>query len=156
MGKLRRARRRRQIQADRRAIRRQRVHDAGPCRRCIDCADDEHHWGDSYVGTADTQPEHPAALRADAWYECKHCPAWCLDLPDPPCWCGEPHPHYDTDHVDQTCGGSGMLRCLCGGDLCVCHNHDEIECPGCDECDFGEADDEDYEDDDYDNWEDWS
>ena len=53
MGKLRRARRRRQIQADRRAIRRQRVHDAGPCRRCIDCADDEHHWGDSYVDHVD-------------------------------------------------------------------------------------------------------
>ncbi len=28
-------------------------------------------------------PEHPAALAGwEAWYVCKHCPAWCVELVD--------------------------------------------------------------------------
>lgn len=27
-----------------------------------------------------------------------------------------------------------MLYCICGGDFCVCHNHGEVECDGCEDC----------------------
>lgn len=51
------------------------------------------------------------------------------------CWCGE---EGDIDElcedVPGACCGTGMLECLCGGDFCVCHNHGEIECPGCEDC----------------------
>lgn len=57
-----------------------------------------------------------------------------------PCWCGEPNPHYEEIH--QTCGGSRLLNCICGGDFCVCHNHGEVECFGCPDCEPpDEADD---------------
>lgn len=52
------------------------------------------------------------------------------------CWCGAvgmPDDLFSSD-IDDSCGGSGLLRCYCGGDQCVCHNHGEIECPGCDDC----------------------
>ena len=39
------------------------------------------------------------------------------------------------------CGGLGVFECLCGGDQCVCHNHGEVECPGCADCeDLGAED----------------
>ena len=41
------------------------------------------------------------------------------------------------------CGGTGYIRCYCGGDLCVCGNFGEIECDGCPDC-------YDYDDDDFD------
>lgn len=53
------------------------------------------------------------------------------DVPDVPCWCGEPHPYYAP--IRRTCGGTGHVDCLCGGDFCVCHNHGEVECYGCHE-----------------------
>lgn len=60
-----------------------------------------------------------------------------------PCWCGEPSPLYDDEGLDDTCGGLGSLTCHCGGDLCVCHHHGEVECPGCPDCDERlEGDDE--------------
>jgi hypothetical protein len=34
----------------------------------------------------------------------------------------------------ESCGGGGVIRCYCGGDLCVCGNRGEIECYGCEEC----------------------
>ena len=43
-------------------------------------------------------------------------------------------PIYDDKHLDKTCGGMGVLYCHCGGDLCVCHNHGEVECFGCEDC----------------------
>lgn len=30
------------------------------------------------------------------------------------------------------CVGTGMVECLCGGDLCVCENNGEAFCPCCD------------------------
>lgn len=52
------------------------------------------------------------------------------------CWCGETNPYYaDTsDGLDPRCGGLGLLFCHCGGDLCICHNHGEVECFGCEDC----------------------
>lgn len=63
------------------------------------------------------------------------------------CWCGAKGKSgelYDMSCLSDTCGGSGTLNCLCGGDQCVCHWHGEIECPGCADC---EGDEEDYDDD---------
>lgn len=35
----------------------------------------------------------------------------------------------------DTCGGSGLIRCVgCGGNLCVCLCGGEMPCGGCDEC----------------------
>lgn len=62
-----------------------------------------------------------------------------------PCWCGEENPAYLDDGLDASYGGSGVLRCRCGGDSCVCHHHGELECLGCDDCD-GDPDGEDDED----------
>lgn len=53
------------------------------------------------------------------------------------CWCGEEGTYeelFDDRFLDDTCGGLGVLNCRCGGDLCVCHNHGGIECPGCEDC----------------------
>ena len=64
------------------------------------------------------------------------------------CWCGVKNPYYAD--VEGSCAGTGQLTCHCGGDLCVCHNHGEVECFGCPDCD----DQGDFDDDDYDIWED--
>ena len=56
-----------------------------------------------------------------------------------PCWCGERNPHYED--LRGTCGGSRSIDCLCGGDFCVCHNHGEVECPGCPDCEPPDDDD---------------
>lgn len=61
-----------------------------------------------------------------------------LCLEEGPCWCGEPKPYYA--EVEGTCGGFGVIQCYCGGDLCVCHNHGEVECFGCPDCEQGEDD----------------
>ena len=76
------------------------------------------------------------------------------DTEDGPCWCGEPNPAYIYDHLDASCGGSGFLSCRCGGDLCVCHHHGEVECAGCDDCDPDDGDVRDYFDEDGDAWDD--
>jgi hypothetical protein len=126
------------------------MNDTGTCRRCADCEGQEHHFGDAYIGTAEESPDHPAAVHG-SWYECKHCPAWVLDLDDDhgPCWCGEPNPLF-SDVLPDTCGGDGMRYCECGGDgLCVCHWHGAIECNGCVDCE-GEG----FEDLDYDQYDD--
>ena len=58
------------------------------------------------------------------------------------CWCGAKRGWFSVSYL-RGCGGQGIRYCLCGGDLCVCHNHGEIECDGCAECeDIGEK----YED----------
>lgn len=56
------------------------------------------------------------------------------------CWCGEHNPYFST--LTETCGGTGTLYCICGGDFCICHNHGEAECGGCPDCE----DDEEYDD----------
>lgn len=48
------------------------------------------------------------------------------------CWCGVVDPYFAP--IRGGCGGLGSLDCFCGGDLCVCHNHGEVECFGCDDC----------------------
>lgn len=44
------------------------------------------------------------------------------------------------------CCGTGMLDCLCGGDLCVCERNGEYECPFC----YGNHDDDGEFDEDQD------
>ena len=59
------------------------------------------------------------------------------------CWCGATGTYeelFDDDYLDERCGGTGILDCHCGGDLCVCHNHGEAVCHGCPDCE------DDYED----------
>ena len=66
------------------------------------------------------------------------------------CWCGAKGTAdqlFDDYVLVDSCGGSGTIHCYCGGDFCVCHNHGEIECPGCPDC---ERDDDDYYPDDND------
>ena len=70
------------------------------------------------------------------------------------CWCGEKGPYSemcDSSVFAQGCGGTGMIYCECGGEFCVCHNHGEIECPGCEDCegddDFHDGMDDYYDDD---------
>lgn len=63
------------------------------------------------------------------------------------CWCGATGTYeslFDDRFLDDRCGGTGILFCQCGGDLCVCHNHGEMECLGCEDC---EEPADDYEDD---------
>lgn len=64
------------------------------------------------------------------------------------CWCGEKNAHFsDEPHRSGGCGGTGTLHCYCGGDQCVCHNHGEVECDGCEDCDVGDGFEDDYDDD---------
>lgn len=53
------------------------------------------------------------------------------------CWCGATGPYealFDDSGLDGSCGGSGSLDCVCGGDFCVCHHHGLVECYGCEDC----------------------
>ena len=68
------------------------------------------------------------------------------DEEDRPCWCGEEHPEYAP--LPSRCDGMGSLYCRCGGDQCVCHNHGEVDCPGCVACDGDAMEEDDGEDDD--------
>lgn len=74
-----------------------------------------------------------------------------VDLTDPnetfTCWCGATGTYDELfdDDLEESCGGSGVLHCFCGGDLCVCHHHGEAECHGCEDC---ETDDDSCYDDD--------
>lgn len=63
------------------------------------------------------------------------------------CWCGVVNPYFAPIH--GSCGGMGEVECLCGGDLCVCHNHGSAECFGCPDCDQDPDQDYDPSDDDY-------
>jgi hypothetical protein len=61
------------------------LHDADgngtPCRRCEECSGEEHHWSEALVETSGERPDHPAAKAGhEAWYICKHCPAWRVGL----------------------------------------------------------------------------
>ena len=66
------------------------------------------------------------------------------------CWCGATGDWdelFDDSGLDDTCGGTGSLQCVCGGDFCVCHYHGETECPGCEDCEEEHDDfDEDFDD----------
>jgi len=31
----------------------------------------------------------------------------------------------------ETCHNTGYVNCYCGGDLCICENNGEEECPSC-------------------------
>lgn len=55
--------------------------------------------------------------------------------------------HWYESPERERCGGHGYIRCRCGGDLCVCGNHGEIDCMGCDDCDPDDYEPDDYEDD---------
>lgn len=60
---------------------------------------------------------------------------------------GETYWHATTaaEGLEQHCGGTGYLNCYCGGDLCVCGNFGEVECPGCPDCEGMDEDEfEDY------------
>lgn len=62
------------------------------------------------------------------------------------CWCGAVgrfSEMFDFSDSEFGCNGSGIINCECGGDFCVCHNHGEYECPGCEYCEDNE--DEIYE-----------
>ena len=72
------------------------------------------------------------------------------------CWCGAEgtcDELFADDFGGGYCGGLGVLTCQCGGVLCVCHNHGEIQCPGCPDCEPPDGDDWDYDvyDDDWDD-----
>jgi hypothetical protein len=58
------------------------------------------------------------------------------------CWCGTRNPYFAP--LYQRCGGYGHTECLCGGDFCVCHNHGDVECFGCEDCERDDDDDEGY------------
>ena len=69
------------------------------------------------------------------------------------CWCGASGTYeelFDSSGLDYTCGGSGTLNCVCGGDFCVCHYHGLAECYGCEDCRKDE--DDDYGRDESEDW----
>ena len=68
----------------------------------------------------------------------RSCVAGNVDEPKIECWCGAVGTYeelFDVNHLDTTCGGSGVLYCYCGGDFCMCHYHGELDCDGCEDCD---------------------
>ncbi len=64
-----------------------------------------------------------------------------MDTEQITCWCGTKGTYDELfEPLPERCGGSGVLDCYCGGDLCVCHNHGEQDCDGCPDCDPDEDD----------------
>ena len=56
------------------------------------------------------------------------------------CWCGAEDIYaelFDESGLSDSCMGTGVLDCYCGGDACVCHHHGEVDCPGCEDCEDG-------------------
>jgi len=46
-------------------------------RPCMECQGQVHHFDETLAGTAEGDPEHPAAkLGIAVWWQCKHCDAW--------------------------------------------------------------------------------
>ena len=69
------------------------------------------------------------------------------------CWCGAVgsiEEMFSPELDGESCGGSGVLNCTCGGDFCVCHYHGETQCPGCPDCERDDDDEYFPEDDDAD------
>lgn len=65
------------------------------------------------------------------------------------CWCnGARDNWFSLADLQTSCGGMGTVNCFCGGDLCVCHNHGEAECLGCEDCEDDGDESDDYGDDD--------
>lgn len=70
------------------------------------------------------------------------------------CWCGAKGTFDqlfdDEPFLSGGCGGTGVLHCECGGSICVCHHHGEVQCPGCSDCDLYDEgwESEEYHDDD--------
>lgn len=89
----------------------------------------------------------PLTLEQQKWLKSKgvmevsHTPK--ESPPNSQCWCGVKNPYYEP--LPTRCGGYGVIECFCGGDICVCHNHGEVECFGCVDC-AGEEDCEYCED----------
>lgn len=51
-------------------------------RHCSECPTERgaHHFIEQ-IGSAEEEPDHAAALAGHAaWYECKHCDGWTVDL----------------------------------------------------------------------------
>lgn len=73
------------------------------------------------------------------------------------CWCGVSGTFDELfeEPEARSCYGTGMLDCLCGGDMCVCHNHGEVQCDGCEDCCSGDEHDDDDDAGDLDD-DDWS
>ena len=42
----------------------------------------------------------------------------------------------------DTCQNTGYVNCLCGGDLCICENYGEMDCPDCSVAEYGNEDDD--------------
>lgn len=36
--------------------------------------------------------------------------------------------------LEESCGGTGVLHCFCGGDFCACELGGEYPCDGCEDC----------------------
>lgn len=77
---------------------------------------------------------------------CRKCDADRIE-----CWCGAAGTYDElflSDGLGDSCHGTGVLDCHCGGDLCVCHHHGETDCVGCHDCEGDEWDEwDDYEED---------
>ena len=67
------------------------------------------------------------------------------------CWCGAKGTYDELFEEPDggNCYGTGELDCHCGGDLCVCHNHGTVECPGCPDCEDDDGTWDGMDDDDY-------
>lgn len=93
-----------------------------------------HEW----VKREDADDGEPAVV-------CLHCKHHQIE-----CWCGAKGTYNElfSSAALGSCHGTGVMECYCGGDLCVCHNHGEVECGGCADCedDDGYDDDFDYDD----------
>lgn len=103
--------------------------------------------GDAADDTTDQGQESLwAHQRGECGYPCPYCEE------EFRCWCGEEGPlsaMCDFAVYEQECSGSGVLYCECGGEFCVCHNHGEVECPGCSQClpeDGGDWDEDEWDD----------
>lgn len=66
-------------------------------------------------------------------------PTASMESPSTP-GCGQPDEYdgyenfYDDDDSEEYCNhcsNTGIVNCYCGGDLCCCENHGEMDCPHC-------------------------
>lgn len=84
---------------------------------------------------------------SDDWCKSMQCENYRekLEMRNVVCWCGVKNPYFSDEPYSGTCGGNGTLDCHCGGDLCVCHNHGEVECYGCADCSPWDDDEDGYD-----------
>ena len=98
----------------------------GPCSECRGAREDNHHFGDPYLGFSANKWDHDAARAGiSAWWECKHCSAWIECTGDEDDDWGGPDPNFAIAADVKSEGSEAAPFC----DVCPGQGAHKFSCP---------------------------